>query len=158
MSPSPRTFWIRLGIGTTLSVLSAVLLTLSFPPYSLWPLIWVAFIPMLVAQFRVMPRKISSLASAIAIGGWLGGYLTPIFAGNGIYMAWLPLLIAAISYLADSGVRAFHERTDYRWFVGYGALNWVGFEMIRGFIPHHTGMAFFIVYDPVTKARDKSKR
>jgi apolipoprotein N-acyltransferase len=105
-----------------------------------------------------MPRKISSLASAIAIGGWLGGYLTPIFAGNGIYMAWLPLLIAAISYLADSGVRAFHERTNYRWFVGYGALNWVGFEMIRGFIPHHTGMAFFIVYDPVTKARDKSKR
>ena len=73
-------------------------------------------------------------------------------------MAWLPLLIAAISYLADSGVSAFHERTDYRWFVGYGALNWVGFEMIRGFIPHHTGMAFFIVYDPVTKARDKSKR
>jgi len=39
---------------------------------------------MLVAQFRVMPRKVSSLASAIAIGGWLGGYLTPIFAGNGL--------------------------------------------------------------------------
>jgi apolipoprotein N-acyltransferase len=135
MSPSARTFWIRLGISIALSVLSAVLLTLSFPPYSLWPLIWVAFIPMLVAQFRVMPRKISSLASAIAIGGWLGGYLTPIFAGSGIYMAWLPLLIAAISYLADSGVRAFHERTDYRWFVGYGALNWVGFKMIRSFIP-----------------------
>jgi apolipoprotein N-acyltransferase len=108
---------------------------LSFPPYNLWPFIWVAFIPMLLAQFRVMPRRVSSLASAIAIGGWLGGYLTPIFAGSGVYMTWLPLLIAGISYLADSGVRAFHERTGYRWFVGYGTLTWVGFEMIRGFIP-----------------------
>jgi len=128
-------FWVRTAIGVALAAASAVLLTLAFPPYGLWPLVWVAFIPMLVAQFRVMPRKISSLASAIAIGGWLGGYLTPIFAGNGIYMAWLPLLIAGISYLADSGVRAFHERTGYRWFVWHGALNWVGFEMIRSFIP-----------------------
>ncbi len=135
MSPKNKTFWLRLGIGVLLSALSAILLTLSFPSYNLWPLIWVAFIPMLVAQFRVMPPKISSLASAIAIGGWLGGYLTPIFAGSGLYMTWLPLLIAGISYLADSGVRAFHERTGYRWFVPYGALTWVGFEMIRGFIP-----------------------
>jgi len=127
--------WLRLGSGIILSVVSAVLLTLSFPPYSLWPLIWFAFVPMLVAQFRVMPRKLSSLASAITIGGWLGGYLVPIFAGSGLYMTWLPLLIAGIIYLADSGVRAFHERTSYRWFVAYGALTWVGFEMIRGFIP-----------------------
>ncbi len=135
MPPSRKTFWLRLGIGILLSALSAILLTLSFPPHSLWPLIWVAFIPMLLAQFRVLPSKISSLASAIAVGGWLGGYLTPIFAGSGLYMTWLPLLIAGISYLADSGVRAFHERTGYRWFVPSGALNWVGFEMIRGFIP-----------------------
>ncbi len=130
-----KTAWARVGIGIFLAICSAILLTLSFPPYGFWPLIWLAFIPMLVAQFRVMPRKVSGLASAIAIGGWLGGYLTPIFAGSGLYMTWLPLLIAGISYLADSGVRAFHERTGYRWFVGYGALNWVGFEMIRGFIP-----------------------
>lgn len=130
-----KNIWLRAGIGILLAICSAILLMLSFPPYGFWPLIWVAFIPMLVAQFRVMPRKISSLASAIAIGGWLGGYLTPIFAGSGLYMTWLPLLIAGISYLADSGVRAFHERTGYRWFVGYGALNWVGLEMIRGFIP-----------------------
>ncbi len=135
MAPVKKNIWLRAGIGTFLAICSAILLTLSFPPYDFWPLIWVAFIPMLVAQFRVMPRKVSSLASAIAIGGWLGGYLTPIFAGSGLYMTWLPLLIAGITYLTDGGVRAFHERTGYRWFVGYGALNWVGFEMIRGFIP-----------------------
>lgn len=135
MTFHPKNIWLRIGFGILLSVVSAILLTLSFPPYNLWPFIWIGFVPMLVAQFRVLPRRVSSLASAIAIGGWLGGYLTPIFAGSGLYMTWLPLLIAGISYLTDSGVRAFHERTGYRWFVGYGALNWVGFEMIRGFIP-----------------------
>jgi len=135
MSQSRKIFWGRLGIGILLSVISAILLTLAFPPYNLWFLVWIGFVPMMVAQFRVLPGKVSSLASAIAIGGWLGGYLTPIFAGSGLYMTWLPLLIAAISYLTDSSVRAFHERSGYRWFVPYGALNWVGFEMIRGFIP-----------------------
>jgi len=135
MNTPKKSIWLRVSIGILLSVVSAIFLTLSFPPYNLWPFIWIGFVPMLVAQFRVMPRRVSSLASAITIGGWLGGYLTPIFAGSGLYMTWLPLLIAGISYLTDSGVRAFHERTGYRWFIPYGALNWVGFEMIRGFIP-----------------------
>ncbi|MFN4293788.1 MAG: nitrilase-related carbon-nitrogen hydrolase [Thermoflexales bacterium] len=130
-----KSVWGRVGIGVLLAGISAVLLILSFPPYNLWPLIWIGFVPMMAAQFRVLPPKISSLASAITIGGWLGGYLTPIFAGSGLYITWLPLLIAGISYLTDSGVRAFHERTGYRWFILQGALNWVGFEMIRGFIP-----------------------
>ncbi|WP_162798724.1 apolipoprotein N-acyltransferase [Thermus caldifontis] len=111
------------------------MLILAFPPFGLWPFIWVGFLPMLVAQFRVLPPRLSGLASSIALGTWLGGYLTPIFAGSGLYITWLPLAIAGISYLTDSGVRAFHERTGYRWFVPYGALSWVGFEMIRGFIP-----------------------
>jgi apolipoprotein N-acyltransferase len=135
MSQSPKAFWGRMGSGILLSVVSAILLTLSFPPYNVWFLIWIGFVPMMIAQFRVLPGKFSSLASAITVGGWLGGYLTPIFAGSGLYMTWLPLLIAVISYLTDSGVRAFHECTGYRWFVWYGALNWVGFEMIRSFIP-----------------------
>ncbi len=135
MPSSTRKLWLRIAIGLILSVVSAILLTLSFPPYDLWPLIWIGFVPMLVAQFRVMPRKFSSLASAIAIGGWLGFYITPIFAGSGLYMTWLPLIIGLIILFADSGLRAFHERTRYRWFAWQGALNWVGIEMIRGFIP-----------------------
>ncbi len=43
-------------------------------------------------------------------------------------MTWLPLLIAGISYRTASGMRVFHERTGYRWFVPYGALKRVGFE------------------------------
>ncbi len=135
MAMANRNFWSRIGIGILLSVASAILLTLSFPPYGFWPFIWVGFVPMLVAQFRVMPCRVSSLASAITIGGWLGGYLTPIFAGSGIYLTWLPLIIGVIVFFADRGVCAFHERTGYRWFVLHGALSWVGMEMVRSFIP-----------------------
>jgi len=75
---------IRTLIAVLLSALSGLLLFLAFPPYDLWPLMWVAFIPMIVAQYRIIPRKISSLTPAITVGGWLGGYLYPIFAGSGI--------------------------------------------------------------------------
>lgn len=68
-------------------MVGTILLILSFPPYNQWPLIWVGFVPMMIAQFRVLPRRASSLASAVTIGGWLGGYLTPIFAGSGLYIA-----------------------------------------------------------------------
>lgn len=132
---SQRRYWKRTVGSILLSATSAVLLTLAFPPYNLWPLIWIGFVPMLIAQFRLMPPKLSSLASAITVGGWLGGYLVPIFAGSGLYMTWLPLIIGGIILFIDSGVRAFHERTSYRWFVWYGAFTWVGFEMIRSFIP-----------------------
>lgn len=96
MERNKRDIWLLMCSGIILSVASAILLTASFPPYGLWLFIWVGFVPMLVAQFRVMPSKVSSLASAITIGGWLGGYLTPIFAGSGIYMAWLPLIIGIL--------------------------------------------------------------
>ena len=59
-------FWTRIGIGVTLSASSALLLTLAFPPWDLWPLVWVGFIPMLVAQYRILPSRVSSLAPGIA--------------------------------------------------------------------------------------------
>jgi len=117
MRPPSKAFWIRTAFGLLLAAASAILLTLSFPPYGLWPLIWIGFAPMLVAQFRVLPPGLSSLASAIAIGGWLGGYFLPIFAGTGLPITWLPLIIAVITFFTDNGMRAVPERTGHRWFV-----------------------------------------
>jgi len=127
--------WVRTAIGLVLAAASAVMLTLAFPPYDLWPLIWVGFVPMVVAQYRVMPKRVASLAPAVAIGGWLGGYLVPIFAGSGSYMLWLPLIIGGINLLTEMGNRAFHERTGNRWFVLQSVSGLVGVEMIRSFIP-----------------------
>jgi len=126
---------VRTLIAVLLSALSGLLLFLAFPPYDLWPLMWVAFIPMIVAQYRIIPRKISALAPAITVGGWLGGYLYPIFAGSGIYMEWLPIIIFGINLLTEGGTRPFHERTGYRWLVLQQTTSWVGIELIRSFIP-----------------------
>lgn len=141
--------WQRLILGVLLSLLSGVLLTLSFAPHNLWPLVWVSLVPMIVAQFRVMPRRWTSLAPALTIGGWLGTYLGPIFAGSGTYMIWLPLVIGAINLLAEKGTRGFHDRSGYRWFVLYGVVNWVGIELVRSLIPLMGTWAFiaYTLYD-----------
>lgn len=131
-------FVLRLLIGVALSALGALLLTLSMPPYGLWPLAVLGLVPTLVAQYRVMPRQVSGLAFAITVGGLVGLYIMKAFLqlGNAPwYMKLLPLIFGLIVFLTDLGTRAFHERTAYRWFVLSGALGWVGVEMIRSLIP-----------------------
>lgn len=128
--------WVRVLAGLTLSALAAALFTLAFPPYDLWPLIWVGLVPMVVAQHRVMPRRLSALAVGVGVGGFFWGYFGGMFSGSRAwFMAWLPLAIGVMATLVNGRDRAFHERTRYRWFVLQGAAVWVGIEMIRGSIP-----------------------
>lgn len=126
---------LRTTGGLALAAASAALLTLSFPPYNLGLLIWIGFIPMLVAQYRILPKRLSSLAPAVAIGGWLGILLIPIFGGKSLFMAIFPLMIGFLAFIMDRRKRLFHERTGFRWFALEGTVGWVGLEMIRGFIP-----------------------
>jgi apolipoprotein N-acyltransferase len=123
------------AVGLLLAVSSAAILTLAFPPYNLGLLIWVAFVPMLLAQYWLLPGHVANLAPAIAIGGWLGVLLVPIFGGGALFALALFLAIGGLVLLVDKNKRPFHEQTGYRWFVLEGAVGWVGLEMIRGFIP-----------------------
>ena len=134
-SRADRLAGIRLGLGILLAITSALLLMLAFPPYNLGWFIWVAFIPMLIAQYRVLPPRLTGLAPAIAISGWLGVFLIPIFGGKRLLITLLPLTIATVILFTDKHKRAFHEGTGYRWFAVEGAVGWVGLEMIRSFIP-----------------------
>ncbi len=135
----------RLILGLVLSASGGVAFVLSFPPYEIWPLALVGFVPVLVAQHRIMPTKISSLATAVGVAIWLQGYLGPVFAPIGTYMAWLPLIVFFFSLALDRGNKTFHGRTGYRWFVVSGVLSWAGIEMIRLFIPI-AGTWAFIAY------------
>jgi apolipoprotein N-acyltransferase len=125
----------RIVAGLALSAASALMLHFSFPPYGLWPLAVVGFVPMLVAKYRVMPARLSSLAPAVAIGGWFALWMLPVFGGSGSWMSWIPLGIFLLSFLLDRGDRAFHERTGWRWFVVEGAVAWLGIEMVRSLVP-----------------------
>ncbi|MFO7918217.1 MAG: nitrilase-related carbon-nitrogen hydrolase [Anaerolineae bacterium] len=136
---------IRLLVGVTLSALSAGMLLVAFPPYNIWPLVFVALIPSLLAQYRILPPTLSAVGQAVASGGFVGVYFLQIFPFLGElawYMQGLPLFIALFSFVTQRGYRAFHERTRYRWFVLHGIADWVGVEMIRGFIPFIGTWAF----------------
>jgi apolipoprotein N-acyltransferase len=133
----------RLGLGIFLSALTGVMLLLAFPPYGLWPLAWFALVPGLLAQYRLMPAKWSSLASAIYSGIWLGPFLARLFGPEqGPFFQYLGIWIAILNFFISKD-RKFHELTKYRWFILQGMLSWVGFEMIRAsFIPLIATSAF----------------
>ncbi len=133
----------RFAVGVVLSAVSGVMLLLAFPPYGLWPLAWVALVPGLLAQYRFLPAKWTSLASALYSGIWLGPFLARLFGPeNGPFFQYLGFLIAILNFFISKD-RKFHELTHYRWFVLQGTLAWVGFEMIRAtFIPVIATSAF----------------
>jgi apolipoprotein N-acyltransferase len=143
---------IRFGLGILLSALSGVMLLLAFPPYGIWWLAWIAFIPGIFAQYRLLPVKYSSLAPAIYLLVWLGPYLARLFGTEfGPFFTYLGVLVGVLSYLTYRE-RAFIERTRYRWLVLQGVVAWVGFEMVRAtFIPVIATSAF-IGYSQATQA------
>jgi apolipoprotein N-acyltransferase len=61
----------RIGMPDPLSLVSAVLIVLAFPPWNLWPFIWVALVP----WFFVLDRA-TSLKQAFVQGVWLSVFMS----------------------------------------------------------------------------------
>lgn len=100
---------MRLALGCALAVLTGALATLSFAPYDAWWLVWFAFVPMIVAQYRVLPARWSSLGPAIGVGGFVFGYVGGAFLLQpvrtfGIF--GVDLLIALVNYALALGIIA----------------------------------------------------
>lgn len=133
----------RLILGIFLSLLSGGFFYLAFPPTNLWPLMFVAITAYLIAQHRLFPPRWAPLAPTIAIGIWLWPFLYRIFniEGAPIWLLHMGLLVAVLTFFT-SGERSFHRQTGFRWFVLQGLAAWVGFEMIRSFIPFLGTMGF----------------
>ncbi len=142
----------RFVLGIVLSALSGVMLLLAFPPYGIWWLAWIAFVPGIFAQYRLLPVKYSSLAPAIYLLVWLGPYLARLFGTEfGPFFTYLGVFVGVIAYFTYRE-RAFIERTHYRWLALQGVVAWVGFEMVRAtFIPVIATSAF-IGYSQATQA------
>jgi apolipoprotein N-acyltransferase len=127
---------LRFALGILLSALGGVMLLLAFPPYGIWPLAWFGVVPVLLAQYRLLPAKWSSLAQVVFAAVWLGPFLARLFgAGYGPFFQYLGIWIALLNFFLARD-RKFHDMTKYRWFIFQGVVAWVGFEMIRAtFIP-----------------------
>jgi apolipoprotein N-acyltransferase len=138
-----RATTLRFALGIALSALSGVLFLLAFPPYGIWPLAWFGLVPALLAQYRLLPAKWTSLSPAIFSAVWLGPFLARLFGTEvGPFFQYLGFLIAILNFFISKD-RKFHELTHFRWFIFQGMLAWVGFEMIRAsFIPVIATSAF----------------
>lgn len=127
----------RIALGVVLSLLTAAMLVLAFPPYNLWPLAFICLVPMLIAKHRLLPMRWTALAESLGASLWVLIMLTALF---GLHLeTWfiqgIAVATVVMNLLTNRAARRFHDRTHHRWFVLGGALDWVGFEMIRSFIP-----------------------
>jgi apolipoprotein N-acyltransferase len=106
---------------------------LANPPVGVWPLIFVAFTPMVVAQHRVLPRRRSFLAPAIGIGGAYAVYFSPGLRDGDVAIVFqlMPLYVAVIAALVAGRSRAFAERTSYRWLALSAPLAWTAIDFVR---------------------------
>ncbi|MGD9618978.1 MAG: nitrilase-related carbon-nitrogen hydrolase [Mycolicibacterium sp.] len=122
----------RLLGGLALSLLSAVLLVVIWQSFgNLWWLTFVAFVPMYVAQYRVLPRRWSAVPVGFAFAGY---YLALWLLSTSVLSLWVIVAAAAVSGLLGLiiGVclRPFAERTQYRWFVVQFPLIWVSIDLL----------------------------
>lgn len=118
--------------GLGLSVLSATLLVLIWQSFgNLWWLSIVAFVPMYVAQYRVLPRQWSGVPVALAFAGY---YLAVGLVGASVVPVWMIAVItgvaAVVGFVVGTPLRPFAERTGYRWFVVQFGLIWVAIDLL----------------------------
>jgi apolipoprotein N-acyltransferase len=126
----------RVLVGCALAAMSAALLTFSFAPYDCWWLVWFALVPMVVAQYRVLPAAWSALGPTLGIGGFMVGYFGGFFPGRAAwYMKVLPLLVAVVVFVASRGERARRDRAGYATWPLAGAVSWVAIELFRSLVP-----------------------
>jgi apolipoprotein N-acyltransferase len=110
------------------------MLTFAFSPHRAWFFVWIGFVPMLVAQHRVLPTRLSALAPAIGVGGFVAGCFGGVFpAGASWYMQALPIVVGVTVFAGSSGARA--RRALSGWWPLQGAAAWVSVELARSFIP-----------------------
>ncbi len=126
----------RITCGFALAALSAVLLTLAFAPHDAWPLVWVGFVPMAVAQRRVFPSRWSGFAPAVGVGGFIAGCFGGVFPDSAAwYMKALPLLVGGAVFLAMRGQRTRLARTGYALWPLQATTAWVAIELFRSWVP-----------------------
>ena len=116
-----------------LSALTPLLVLLANPPIGLWPVIFVAFTPMVVAQHRVLPRRWSWVAPAVGIGGSYAVAFLPGLRDGQVALVFqlMPLYVAGIAALVAGRSRAFAERTAYRWIALSAPVGWAAIDFVR---------------------------
>jgi apolipoprotein N-acyltransferase len=106
---------------------------LANPPIGIWPLIFVAFTPMVIAQHRVLPARRSWLAPAVGIGGAYAVYFSPGLRDGDVAVVFqlMPLYVAVLAALVAGRSRTFAARTGYRWIAVSAPVAWTAIDVVR---------------------------
>lgn len=136
---------LGLGEGMLLSLLSGVMLSLSFPNTEWWFLAYVALVPMLYAQHVSLPERYSSIAPAVTVTSFLlisfrkvqmGFSLVP--ETSNILASFIlktksrtALAVFITVFFVTFFQRSFHKFTGYRYFLAETSLFWGGTEFFR---------------------------
>ena len=86
--------------------------TLAFPPFGLWPLIFVAFVPMVVGTHWLAPPRWGKAVIGVGIGTFMAGQLSagePADAANAILGAVMIATLARWDRSDDSTSPAFQQ-------------------------------------------------
>lgn len=122
---------MRSALGVLCALLSAALLIVIWPSFgNLWWLTLIAFVPMYVAQYRLLPRRWSALPVAIAFGA----YYFALFLNARSVLSIGPIIgigagATLVGLLIGIFLRPFAERSNYRWFVVQLPLIWVAIDL-----------------------------
>ena len=127
--------WLGLSCG------SGVLLYLAFPPVDLWPVSYVALVPLFVAVCGCSSGKRAALCG---LAGGLVAYLPGLVWLSSVTVGgWIALALYLSAYLAATGLLARYFRGRYpRIWPLLIAMAWAGLELVRGRLA--TGFPYLI--------------
>ena len=129
--PPPSSHVRRIVGGIALAAATPLLVIAAFPPVGWSLLIFVALVPALIAQHRVLPARLAGLGLAIGVGGAVL-ITTHIALGNrgSSTLKLLPVLFAVALVFLGRTERRWQTATRYRWFVIAVPLLWVGLDSL----------------------------
>jgi apolipoprotein N-acyltransferase len=135
-------------VGILMSLLGGVGLGLAMPRFGgWWPLALISVAPMLLAQYRLLPYRLSGLAPGFTLGAfWLLGLVQMRSVAGRETILLIGLLAGLFFGLVFGLGRRFNERTGYRYFLLDMPVLWIGIELLRGH-SHYLGSSGWLAYD-----------
>ncbi|MFI5298146.1 MAG: nitrilase-related carbon-nitrogen hydrolase [Polyangiales bacterium] len=127
----------RIAVAAFAALIGGLALALAFPPYACWWLIAVGFVPVAVAEARLLPPKLSGVGAAIATFTFFVVYAHDLndTPHTPLRVRALPLSAALVALALTRWTRTIRRRLGPILASAFVVSTWVGIEVLRSFDP-----------------------